>query len=74
MLAKAIGAFIGMIELNELPRHHHPLFKHRRFALATREKFFLVVGASRPHFSILTAAASSEAGVMGAANPGDVRS
>jgi len=40
-----------MLALNELPRHHHPLFKNRRFELATRDKFFLVIGATDPKFS-----------------------
>ena len=51
VLAAAIGAFVGMIAMNELPRLHHPLLKKRRFALATRDKFFLVIGASDPKFS-----------------------
>jgi hypothetical protein len=51
VLAGAIGAFVGMLALNELPRHHHPLFKNRRFELATRDKFFLVIGATDPKFS-----------------------
>jgi hypothetical protein len=51
VLAGAVGAFVGMVALNELPRFHHPLFKHHRFALATRDKFFLVIGASDPKFS-----------------------
>jgi hypothetical protein len=33
VLAAALGAFIGMIALNQLPRHHHPLFARARFAL-----------------------------------------
>lgn len=51
VLAAAIGAFVGMIATNELPRLHHPLFKHRRFAQASRDKFFLVIGATDPKFS-----------------------
>ncbi|MFZ1073845.1 MAG: DUF3341 domain-containing protein [Verrucomicrobiia bacterium] len=51
VLASAIGAFVGMIALNELPRFHHPLLKNRRFSLATRDKFFLVIGVSDPKFS-----------------------
>ena len=51
VLAGAVGAFVGMIALNELPRHHHPLLKNGRFALASRDKFFLVIGAADPKFS-----------------------
>ena len=51
VLAGALGAFVGLLAANELPRHHHPLFNNRRFALATRDKFFLVIGAKDPKFS-----------------------
>jgi len=51
VLAAALGAFIGMLALNQLPRHHHPLFARARFALASRDKFFLAVGALDPKFS-----------------------
>jgi hypothetical protein len=51
VLGAALGAFIGMIALNELPRLHHPLFGKKRFDLASRDKFFLVIGANDPKFS-----------------------
>jgi hypothetical protein len=51
VLAAAIGAFVGMIALNQLPRHHHPLFKNKRFELVSRDKFFLAIGAADPKFS-----------------------
>ncbi|HVU08929.1 MAG TPA: DUF3341 domain-containing protein [Verrucomicrobiae bacterium] len=51
VLAAALGAFIGMIALNQLPRHHHPLFGKKRFELVSRDKFFLVIGALDPKFS-----------------------
>jgi len=51
VLASAIGAFVGMIAMNELPRLHHPLFQHDRFTRVSRDKFFLVVGATDPKFS-----------------------
>jgi len=53
VLAAAVGAFVGMIAMNELPRHHHPLFKSRRFGLVSRDKFFLAIGARDPKFSEL---------------------
>ncbi|MGA3143009.1 MAG: DUF3341 domain-containing protein [Verrucomicrobiota bacterium] len=51
VLGGAIGAFVGMIALNQLPRLHNPLFAKARFALVSRDKFFLVIGANDPKFS-----------------------
>jgi len=51
VLAAALGAFIGMVALNQLPRHHHPLFKKKRFELVSRDKFFLVIGSGDLNFS-----------------------
>jgi Alternative complex III, ActD subunit len=51
VLASALGAFIGMVALNQLPRHHHPLFSKKRFELVSRDKFFLVIGAQDEKFS-----------------------
>jgi hypothetical protein len=51
VLASALGAFIGMVALNQLPRHHHPLFKNKRFELVSRDKFFLVIGSTDLKFS-----------------------
>lgn len=51
VLAAGLGTFIGMIALNQLPRHHHPLFAKKRFELVSRDKFFLVIGSSDPKFS-----------------------
>ena len=51
ILGAAVGAFVGMIALNQLPRWHHPLFGKKRFELVSRDKFFLVVGATDPKFS-----------------------
>ena len=51
VLFAGIGTFVGMIALNELPRHHHPLFAKKRFELVSRDKFYLVIGSSDPQFS-----------------------
>jgi len=51
VLGAAVGAFVGMLALNGLPRLHHPLLEKARFALASRDKFFLVIGAKDPKFS-----------------------
>jgi hypothetical protein len=50
ILFGAFGALLGMLFLNRLPRLHHPLLKHRRFALATHDRFFVVVETSDPKY------------------------
>jgi len=51
IMGAAVGSLVGMLALNQLPRLHHPLFGNKRFALATRDKFFLAIGATDPKFS-----------------------
>ena len=51
IMGGAVGAFVGMLALNGLPRLNHPLFKKARFAQASRDKFFLVIGGNDPKFS-----------------------
>jgi hypothetical protein len=51
ILLGAFGAVLGMFFLNRLPRLHHPLLKHRRFAQVTHDKFFVVVEADDPRYS-----------------------
>lgn len=51
VLFAGLGTFIGMVALNQLPRHHHPLFAKKRFELVSRDKFFLVIGSNDPKFS-----------------------
>jgi hypothetical protein len=50
VLFAALSAVLGMIALNGLPRPHHPVFNVDRFALASRNRFFLVVEADDPRF------------------------
>ena len=52
IMGSAVGALIGMLALNQLPRLHHPLLGNKRFELASRDKFFLVIGATDPKFSV----------------------
>jgi hypothetical protein len=50
ILAAALAAVGTMLWLNGLPRPHHPVFGAAGFGLATRDRFFLCVRATDPHF------------------------
>jgi hypothetical protein len=50
ILFGAFGALFGMLFLNRLPRLHHPLLKHKRFALATHDRFFVVIETDDPNY------------------------
>src|SRR5438067_1014033 len=51
ILFGSFGALLGMLFLNRLPRLHHPLLKHRRFAFASHDRCFLVIECSDPKYS-----------------------
>src|SRR5512138_280340 len=50
ILFGAFGSLFGMLFLNRLPRLHHPLLKHKRFALASHDRFFLVIETDDPRY------------------------
>lgn len=51
ILFASLTAFFGMLFLCGLPLPHHPLFNLPRFAMASKNRFFLCVEAADPLFN-----------------------
>jgi len=54
ILFAAGAAVLGMILLNGLPMPYHPIFNSRRFAMASRDRFFLCIESKDPRFDQTT--------------------
>ena len=52
ILAAALSAVLGMLALNGLPQPFHPVFNVPRFALASRNRFFLCIESKDKAFNI----------------------
>lgn len=50
VLFAAFGAVFGMLGLNKLPMHHHPLFQSKLFERVTDDAFFISIESWDPRF------------------------
>jgi hypothetical protein len=51
ILFTAFATVIGMLVINGLPRHYHPLMKAPQFVRALDDRFFIVIESTDPKFN-----------------------
>lgn len=71
ILCAALAAVLGMLVLNGLPRPYHPAFNAPRFALASRDRFFLCIESRDEKFECDAVRTFLES--LGASDVTDVR-
>jgi molybdopterin-containing oxidoreductase family membrane subunit len=50
VLFGAVGAVLGILAFNKLPRHHHPVFASTSFERSSDDRFFISIESRDPRF------------------------
>lgn len=52
VLLSSFGAVFGMLGMNQLPRHNHPIFVSDRFDACSDNKFYISIEVEDPKFDV----------------------